>query len=118
MRHAPRTPRLGGTEVRTKGIVAGMVLAVALTAAPAWADGQDGQGGQEGHAHGRLCQGQSKKHVRGMRGTPFSTCVRAMAQLDRGTETSAREACEDMTRRHVEGQRRTPYSSCVSAGQE
>jgi hypothetical protein len=31
-------------------------------------------------AHGRRCQGKSKKHVKGEQGTPFSRCVKAAAQ--------------------------------------
>jgi len=68
-------------------------------------------------AYGLYCQGQSKKHVRGMRGTPFSTCVRAMAKLDRGDTDKPRVACKGLSKRHVRGQRGTPYSRCVSAGE-
>jgi hypothetical protein len=32
-------------------------------------------------AYGRYCQGESKKHVAGQRGTPFSRCVSAAAKL-------------------------------------
>jgi hypothetical protein len=88
-------------------------IAMAVTATPALAEGD---GGPNGRAYGHHCQGQSKKHVPGMRGTPFSACVRAMAQLDRGRETNPRVACKDLSKRHVAGQRGTPFSRCVSAG--
>lgn len=34
-------------------------------------------------AYGRYCRGQSKKHVKGEKGTPFSRCVVAANQLRR-----------------------------------
>jgi hypothetical protein len=33
------------------------------------------------NAYGKACQGLSKKHVKGQKGTPFSQCVTAMAKL-------------------------------------
>ena len=98
--------------MRMRAVAIATTIAAAVTAAPVLADGD----GQNGRAYGRYCQGQSKKHVPGMRGTPFSACVRAMAQLDRGTQTSPRAACKDLSKRHVAGQRGTPFSRCVSAG--
>jgi hypothetical protein len=32
-------------------------------------------------AHGKRCQGKSKKHVKGEQGTEFSSCVKAAAKL-------------------------------------
>ena len=32
-------------------------------------------------AYGRYCQDQSKKHVAGQKGTPFSQCIKGVAQL-------------------------------------
>ncbi len=32
-------------------------------------------------AYGKRCQGQSKKHVKGEKGTPFSRCVKGVAQM-------------------------------------
>ena len=46
-----------------------------------------------GKAHGRYCRGQSKKHVKGEKGTAFSRCVKAMARLDKDERKSARAAC-------------------------
>ncbi len=47
-----------------------------------------------GKAHGRYCRGQSKKHVKGEKGTAFSRCVKAMARLDKDERKSARAACK------------------------
>ena len=99
--------------MRMRRLAVVTTIVMTVTATPVLADGD---GGQPGHAYGRYCQGQSKKHVPGMRGTPFSACVRAMAQLHRGTQTDPRAACKDMSKRHVAGQRGTPFSRCVSAG--
>jgi hypothetical protein len=65
-------------------------------------------------AYGRYCQNQSKKHVAGQRGTPFSQCVTAMAKLARGSTTSPRTACAALSKQHVAGQRGTPFSNCVA----
>ena len=45
------------------------------------ATGATGNHGANGKAYGRLCQSQSKKHVKGQKGTPFSRCVSAAAKL-------------------------------------
>jgi hypothetical protein len=34
----------------------------------------------KGHAYGYWCKGESKKHVKGEKGTAFSRCVKAVAQ--------------------------------------
>jgi hypothetical protein len=67
-------------------------------------------------AYGRYCQGESKTHVAGQRGTPFSQCVTAMAKLASGTTSSPRTACAPLSKQHVAGQRGTPFSQCVAAG--
>jgi hypothetical protein len=67
-------------------------------------------------AYGRYCQTQSKRHVAGQTGTPFSQCVTAMARLATNRTNSAREACKALSKRHVAGQKGTPYSRCVVAG--
>ncbi len=74
---------------------------LALSAGPALA-----QGGGNGHkpstpgpnasphakakAYGKFCQGEPKKHVAGMKGTPFSQCVTAMAKLAHNTKMALR----------------------------
>jgi hypothetical protein len=67
-------------------------------------------------AYGHYCQGQSKKHVAGTPGTPFSACVTAMAKLANNQSDSPRQACHSLSRKHVSGEKGTPYSRCVVAG--
>lgn len=68
-----------------------------------------------GKAYGKLCRGESRKHVAGTPGTPFSACVKAMAQLATGSDHSPRAACASESKRHVAGQSGTPFSQCVRA---
>lgn len=65
--------------------------------------------------YGVLCKGQSKKHVPGQKGTPFSQCVNALAKVDRGETASPKKACKALSKKHVKGQKGTPYSRCVVA---
>ncbi len=67
-------------------------------------------------AYGRYCQGQSKTHVAGQKGTPFSQCVTAMAKLASGNTTSPTTACSTMSKKHLTGEKGTPFSRCVAAG--
>jgi len=82
----------------------GAAIAVCLlVAVPAMATADPGNGKGHGHgieyapgqppqgpgatppdqakAYGRLCQGESKKHLAGEKGTPFSRCVSGVAKL-------------------------------------
>jgi hypothetical protein len=68
------------------------------------------------HAYGWYCQNQSKTHVAGTPGTPFSACVTAMAKLAKGTTNSPKTACAAESKKHVAGKPGTPYSNCVAAG--
>jgi hypothetical protein len=63
-------------------------------------------------AYGKFCQGESKKHVAGTPGTPFSKCVTDMAKAAHGTNPTT--ACKNESKKHVAGQKGTPYSICVS----
>ena len=65
-------------------------------------------------AYGKHCQGQSKKHVAGQKGTPFSQCVTAMAKVATG-KANPTTACKTLSKKHVAGQKGTPYSRCVVA---
>jgi hypothetical protein len=81
--------------------------------------GQPGPGASlpaKAKAYGRYCQNQSKKHVAGQKGTPFSQCVTAMAKLAHGSTTSPTAACVAMSKQHVAGEKGTPFSKCVSGG--
>jgi hypothetical protein len=81
--------------------------------------GQPGPGASlpaKGKAYGRYCQNQSKAHVAGQKGTPFSQCVTAMAKLASGSTASPQAACATMSKKHVAGQPGTPFSNCVASG--
>jgi hypothetical protein len=67
-------------------------------------------------AYGKLCQGESKTHVKGEKGTAFSRCVTAMAKLGSGQTENPRTACNGESKKHVKGEKGTPFSRCVSAG--
>jgi hypothetical protein len=66
------------------------------------------------NAYGRYCQGESKKHGAGEKGTPFSQCVTAMAKAANNSALSPGQACKGMSKRHVKGEKGTPFSRCVS----
>jgi hypothetical protein len=66
-------------------------------------------------AYGRYCNEESKKHVKGQKGTPFSQCVTAMAKLANDPETTPPEACAPLSKKHVKGEQGTPYSQCIKA---
>jgi hypothetical protein len=67
----------------------------------------------KGKAYGFFCKGQSKKHVKGEKGTAFSRCVKAMAQADKNENLNAKKACKALSKKHVKGQQGTPFSQCV-----
>jgi hypothetical protein len=64
-------------------------------------------------AYGHYCQNQSKKHIAGQMGTPFSQCVTAMAKAAHGQP--ARTACATLSKKHVAGEKGTPFSRCAVA---
>ena len=66
-------------------------------------------------AYGQFCQTESKTHVAGEKGTPFSQCVTALAKLATGKTTNPARACKGLSKKHVKGQKGTPYSKCVTA---
>lgn len=67
----------------------------------------------KGKAYGYYCRGQSKKHVKGEKGTAFSRCVKAMAQADKNPDLNPKKACKALSKKHVKGQKGTPFSQCV-----
>lgn len=69
-------------------------------------------------AYGRYCQGQSKEHVEGQRGTAFSQCVTAMAKLAKGREDSPRQACKTLSKERTPGEKGTPFSRCVKGAKQ
>jgi hypothetical protein len=66
-------------------------------------------------AYGVYCAKESKKHVAGQTGTPFSQCVTAMAKLATKATGNPAKACATESKKHVAGQPGTPFSRCVSA---
>ena len=66
-------------------------------------------------AYGKYCKDQSKKHVEGQKGTPFSLCVTAMAKVATGQTKNPTTACKAESKKRVAGQKGTPFSKCVSA---
>src|SRR6188768_1798952 len=95
---------------------AGNHPAVTQTPAAETPPGPSASADTKAKAYGKHCQGQSKKHVAGQKGTPFSQCVTAMAKLATGRSSSPAAACRTLSKRHVAGTHGTPYSRCVSAG--
>jgi len=71
---------------------------------------------EKAKAYGRNCKGESRKHVDGTKGTPFSQCVTAMAKLANNEDMSPHEACNGLSKKHVKGQPGTPFSQCVKGG--
>jgi hypothetical protein len=65
-------------------------------------------------AYGFYCKAESKKHVKGEKGTPFSQCVTAMAKLANGSTDNPSKACAAESKKHVKGEKGTPFSRCVS----
>jgi hypothetical protein len=70
---------------------------------------------EKAKAYGVYCQGESRKHVKGERGTPFSQCVTAMAKAAHNERLSPGQACKGMSKKHVKGEKGTPFSRCVKA---
>src|SRR6476659_1681473 len=52
----------------------------------------------KGKAYGYYCRGQSKKHVKGEKGTAFSRCVKALAQADKNDNLNAKKACKALSK--------------------
>lgn len=93
-------------------LVLGATPTLALAAHPN--NGKSNGPGPNAEAYGKFCQGESKKHVKGEKGTPFSQCVQAMAKLASGKATNPTSACKGLSKKHIKGQKGTPYSVCVS----
>ena len=100
-------------------LAAGAAAALLMTPAAAFAgDKKPPKTNTQAKAYGKRCQGLSKKHVKGQKGTPFSQCVVAMAQLASGKATSPKAACKKLSKKHVKGKKGTPFSRCVKAGRK
>jgi hypothetical protein len=64
-------------------------------------------------AYGRYCQGKSKKHVEGEKGTEFSRCVTNMAQAATHEGMAPGRVCKGESKKHVKGEKGTEFSRCV-----
>jgi hypothetical protein len=72
----------------------------------------------KGKAYGYYCKGQSKKHVKGEKGTAFSRCVKALARADKNDNLHPKKACKGLSKKHVKGkgsEKGTAFSRCVKA---
>jgi hypothetical protein len=68
---------------------------------------------EKAKAYGVYCNDQSKKHVKGQKGTPFSQCVNAMAKAANNEKVTPGKACKGMSKKHVKGEKGTAFSRCV-----
>jgi hypothetical protein len=102
-----------------------MVPAAALAGGPAYAPekphpphptkplpGPKASMPEKAAAYGVKCRKEKRTHVKGMKGTPFSQCVNAMARAANGKP--AKVACKKMLKKHVvKGEKGTPFSRCI-----
>lgn len=70
---------------------------------------------EKAKAYGVYCQGKSKEHVKGEKGTEFSRCVTAMAKMASSERMTAKKACKGLSKKHVRGEKGTEFSRCVKA---
>ena len=73
--------------------------------------GPDATPAAKARAYGRYCKDESRKHIAGQKGTPFSQCVTAMARLASGTTTSPARACKELSRSGPLARRGRPTAS-------
>jgi uncharacterized membrane protein len=67
-----------------------------------------------GHAYGYWCRGESKKHVKGEKGTAFSRCVQAHKRAANQPNLTAKQACKGLSKKHTaHGDKGTAFSRCV-----
>jgi hypothetical protein len=126
-------------KLRMKIAVFAGALALALVPATALATGQPEDPGSQGKgpnpelpeqaqtpgpnaslpekakAYGWRCKEESRKHVKGEKGTPFSQCVTAMAKAANDENVTPTQACKELSHKHVKGEKGTPFSQCVVA---
>ena len=97
--------------------VLGLAPALAIAAHPN--NGKHGsQSNSQGHAKafGKLCSAESKKHVAGQKGTPFSQCVAAMKKAASGKANSPGQACKGLSKKHVAGMKAHPLQPVRRCG--
>jgi hypothetical protein len=104
--------------VATAAAVAiGLVPAVAVAHGPSGTHGKAHSHSSSSNAkkYGKFCQSETKQHVDGQKGTPFSNCVNDMAKLANRSSTNPHRACANESKQHVDAQKGTPYHDCVVA---
>jgi hypothetical protein len=107
-----------------------LVIGVLALIVPAMALATPGNGKGQGHgpsyepappppppakAYGKYCQGESKEHVKGEKGTAFSQCVTKMAHAAQHPNQTPRQTCKGESKKHVKGEKGTAFSRCVKA---
>jgi hypothetical protein len=100
--------------VLSLGLVPAMAGAVSY--APEYQPEKPPQGPKtepKGKAYGYYCRGESKKHVKGEKGTAFSRCVKAMARAGKNEKLHPKKACKGLSKKHVKGEKGTEFSRCV-----
>jgi hypothetical protein len=114
------TMKLRAHLILTSAAIALVVPAMAL-ATPGNGKGQ-GQGPNyetapppHAKAYGKYCKGESKKHVKGEKGTEFSRCVTAMARAANHPNQAPGKVCKGKSKKHVKGEKGTEFSRCVKA---
>jgi len=107
------------SKLATLGVTAALGLAPAASLAASPSHGhhttKPGTTTTDRSAYGKLCQHESKTHVKGEKGTAFSRCVTDLAKLDSGKTRNPHIACKDESKTHVKGEKGTAFSRCVVA---
>jgi len=107
---------------------ASLTAALALMAAPAFADrpptaGSNANGQGQKTAPGQLCKTQSHKKTNHGKGkSPFAACVvgakRAQAELAQKSETETTTApgqlCKDQSHKKAKTDKKSPFAACVT----
>jgi hypothetical protein len=69
---------------------------------------------EQAKAYGRRCQGESKKHEKGVKGTPFSNCVHNLKQAHNNPDMAPGRVCKGESKKHeAHGEKGTAFSRCV-----
>lgn len=64
-------------------------------------------------AYGRRCKGESKKHVKGEKGTAFSRCVANLKQAANHENLAPGQVCKGESKKHEKGEKGMAFSRCV-----
>ena len=93
-------------------VMLGLVPAVALGGGPNYQPQGPPEGkAPKGKAYGYWCRGESKKHVKGQKGTAFSRCVKAMAKAAQNDNLPPGQACKGLSTKHKKARRARPSAA-------